>query len=382
MDNENLTPEQKKAQRLKAMRFQRNVRIAAILLAIVLSIISLVQSCSTRKAIEDLAAQLAAKKAAQQTEMISSPSAEAEKPGTITLSFIGNLTLSSPYGTTGGMEVHYNRYGETYFLQNIRSLLEEDDLTVGCISTALTEAAPEEGAEDLFRAPGSYATILSEGGVDAISVAHPRVFSFGEEGYVDTLAHLDNAGIDRFGGDYTTICQVGPEEALIPVGLTAVDVTAAGENALAMMQNNMDYLRERGAKLIVSQYYFGSDTDTATKTSLCQGAVDHGAHLVVGYGSTLEGVAEYKGAYIVYSLGNFINGNSDVGEDTFIFQKDFCMDQGVVVSLGEGRIIPVLTSPDMTKNTFLPTLASGADEKRILDRIYTAGKTIPGGITE
>ena len=92
--------------------------------------------------------------------------------------------------------------------------------------------------------------------------------------------------------------------------------------------------------------------------------------------------AEYKGAYIVYSLGNFINGNSDVGEDTFIFQKDFCMDQGVVVSLGEGRIIPVLTSPDMTKNTFLPTLASGADEKRILDRIYTAGKTIPGGITE
>lgn len=382
MDHENLTPEQKKADRLKAMRFQRNVRIAAILLAIVLSIISLAQSCSTRKAIEDLAAQLAAKKAAQQTEMISSPSAEAEKPGTITLSFIGNLTLSSPYGTTGGMEVHYNRYGETYFLQNIRSLLEEDDLTVGCISTALTEAESEEGATDLFRAPGAYANILSEGGVDAISVAHPRVFAFGEEGYVDTLAHLDNAGIDRFGGDYTTICEVGAEDSLIPVGLTAVDVTSAGENALSMMQNNMDYLRERGAKLIVAQYYFGTETDTATKTTLSQGAVDHGAHLVVGYGPTMEGVAEYKGVYIVYSLGNFINGNSDTGEDTFIFQKDFCMDKGVVVSLGEGRIIPVLTSPDMTKNTFLPTLASGADEKRITDRIHTAGKTIPGGITE
>ena len=60
---DNRTQRQKRAQseRQRALKFQRTVRAAAIVLAIVLALISLGQSCSTRKAIEDLAAQIRAK---------------------------------------------------------------------------------------------------------------------------------------------------------------------------------------------------------------------------------------------------------------------------------------------------------------------------------
>ena len=67
---DNRTQRQKRAQseRQRALKFQRTVRTAAIVLAIVLALISLGQSCSTKKAIEDLAAQIRAKKLAQAQE--------------------------------------------------------------------------------------------------------------------------------------------------------------------------------------------------------------------------------------------------------------------------------------------------------------------------
>ena len=60
MDNRTQRQKQAQAERQKALKFQRTVRAAAIVLALVLALISLAQSCSTKKAIEDLAAQIRA----------------------------------------------------------------------------------------------------------------------------------------------------------------------------------------------------------------------------------------------------------------------------------------------------------------------------------
>ena len=68
MDNRTQRQKQAQAERQKALKFQRTVRAAAIVLALVLALISLAQSCSTKKAIEDLAAQIRAKKLAQAQE--------------------------------------------------------------------------------------------------------------------------------------------------------------------------------------------------------------------------------------------------------------------------------------------------------------------------
>ncbi len=76
MDNK--TPQQRRAERQKYLRIQRIIRLCAIALAIILSIISLFESCSTKKAVEDLAAQLREKKIAQ---------AQAETPGHATFHF-------------------------------------------------------------------------------------------------------------------------------------------------------------------------------------------------------------------------------------------------------------------------------------------------------
>ena len=55
MDNEK---KRRQAERQKYARIQRYIRMGAIVLALVLAIIALAQGCATRKAIDELAAQL------------------------------------------------------------------------------------------------------------------------------------------------------------------------------------------------------------------------------------------------------------------------------------------------------------------------------------
>ena len=135
MDNQNTTPvrstppiqtpEEKRAERMKYLKRQRAIRMGAIALAIVLSIISLCVSCSTRRAVSDLAAKLSAKKAAQEQLLAQEASAsEEEAPAevtqlpdgavSVTLSFIGDVTLSSNEGAdySGSFEEYYRENGK------------------------------------------------------------------------------------------------------------------------------------------------------------------------------------------------------------------------------------------------------------------------------
>lgn len=380
MDNEIKTLEQRKAERQKALRFQRNVRIAAILLAIVLSIVSLFQSCATRKAIDELAAQIAAKKAAEaQTETIASPSpsvpAASYSADSITLSFLGDLELASPYGTgIGNFETNYNTYGEGYFFQNIRSTLQSDDLTVGVLRTSFTTVNQASDAEITYRADPSYTGILKDSGIDAVAVSGEYVMDFGEEGYVDTLANLDNAGIARFGGDYITTLDVSG----VTVGLTAVN--AYNDDVSSRLQQNIGKLKEQGAALIVAEIYVGDYYDG---DALALATADMGAHVVLLHGATtFDGIEEYNNSYICYNLGSFLSGGDTSTKDAIIFQLTYDLSSGTIGEEVEWNIVPVTCSSDPYAVTYCPTIATEADAERIMYLTYTNSSKYEGGITE
>lgn len=379
MENENMTPEQRKAQRQKALRFQRNVRIAAILLAIVLSIISLVQSCATQKAIEDLAAQIAAKKAAEaQTETIASPSPAVFSSGadTLTLSFVGKLALASPYETTGEKEFEhiYDTYGEGYFFQNIRSVFQNDDLTVGILDCSLTNSELWEAEGTSYRAEPSYAGILRDGGIDAVAVSGRHVMDFGEEGYVDTLANLDNVDVLRFGGDYITTTQANG----VLVGLTAVNFD--GENVAQRLQSNIEELKSDGAQLIVAEI---CTQDTKAAESLTVDAVDWGANVVILYGDDgFGGIEQYKNAYICHNMGSFLCGGDTTGRDAIILQLSWPLEEGQVKGEPDWNVIPVTTSSDAYAVTYCPTAASGDNAQRIMTAVFEKSAEYPVGIKE
>lgn len=406
MDQQNLTPEhnqlspaqlreQRRAERLKYMKIQRNIRMGAIALAIVLGIVSLCVSCSTRKAVSDLESKLAAKKAAEaelaaqassEPSAAPSPSPSAQPEGTsITLSFVGDVTLSSYEGAaySGSIEEYYDNYGAGYFFQNVKSIFEGDDLTVANFEGTLTTSENRANKEWTFKADPSYVSILTQGGIDCVNVANNHTLDYGDEGYVDTLAALDKAGIQRFGGDYTAIVDVKG----IQVGFSGIYECEAGLDCKDQAVSNVKKLKDAGAQIIVCEFHWGDEnsyTPNDIHTVLAKAVIDEGADLVIAHHPhVLQGIATYKGKYICYSLGNFCFGGNSVcnDKDTAIFQQTFTLVNGQVADDADYTIIPCSISTDTQANTYCPTPASGEEAQRILTKIYDMSAELEGGIS-
>lgn len=406
MDNK--TPQQLRAERQKYLRIQRGIRMGAIAFAIILSIISLCVSCSTKKSVEDLAAQLRAKKIAQAQEELQAaqasaspaPSSEAVTGGTtVTLSFVGSCTLGTDEndGYDGSFGEYYDNYGAGYFFQNVKSIFEGDDLTVASLESTLTLSDTRQDRDRALRADPSYADILTQGGIDATDVANDHIYDYGNEGYVDTLANLDNAGIGRFGFDNVLTTQVSgtalPNAAIqssmveqdgISIGLVGVWQDSE-QDYESMALDSVNELQEQKAQIIVVMIHWSSEDPSIPddgQISLAHSLINVGADLIIGIQpQAMQGIECYQGKYIVYSLGSFLSGDTaPESMDTMIFQQTFTVANGEAQSDAPFEIIPCSISTDATANTYCPTPASGDDADRILDEIYALSDQLDGGI--
>ena len=408
---DNRTQRQKRAQseRQRALKFQRTVRAAAIVLAIVLALISLGQSCSTRKAIEDLAAQIRAKKLAQaQEELLAlqpSPSPEATPaPASegvqITLSFVGDVAMGTDdaiieRGEGGDLFAQfYDNYGEDYFFENVKSIFEGDHLTTASLVSNLTlQTDARYNWNPAYRAEPYYGDILAVGGIDAVTVANYHTYDYDYEGYVDTLANLDNSGVGRFGyenvlerdlaghpADQTRMVQVGN----IKVGYVGVYEKADDFYEDTALEN-IKYLRDEGAQIVIVEVAWTSedpDKPDDNKILKAHKFIDNGADLVVGIQpDILQGIECYHDKYIVYSLGTFLScAEEPVNMDSMIFQQTFTIVDGQVQPQADYEIIPCLIS-SQPKNNCQPTPAKDADAQRVLDRIYDCSAILDGGVS-
>ena len=399
MDNEKKTPEQVRTERLKYAKRQRTVRTCAILLAIVLSLISMIQSCSTKKAIEDLAAQIAAKKAAQEQEQLLAQqeaataaqtqaeveaTAKAQDAANLTLTFVGDCTLGvdETFEYEGSFTEYYDKFGETHFFKNVKSIFEGDDLTIANLEGTLTLSENRTDKLWAFKADPSYVNILTAGSVEAVSVANNHSHDYGNESYVDTLAHLDNAGITRFGYNNTRIVEVDG----ISVGLVSV-YQYQDEDYWEQALTHVADLKAAGAEIISVSLHWGTEYQYHpgnNQIELAHELIDAGADVIVGHHPhVLQGIECYDGKYIAYSLGNFsFGGNDDPPDyDTMILQLNFPIENGQVSHDAEITIIPCSVSEEVGRNTYAPTPAEGAEAEAIMSKIYEISAPLTGGIS-
>jgi poly-gamma-glutamate synthesis protein (capsule biosynthesis protein) len=119
-------------------------------------------------------------------------------------------------------------------------------------------------------------------------------------------------------------------------------------------------LRERGAQIVICAFHWGDEKDyypNEKQQKMGKIAIDGGADLVVGHHShRLNPIEEYKGKYIVYSLGNFIFAGHNKPDDmsTFIFQIKFRVKDAEVTTDGF-IIIPARISSNTSYNDFIIT---------------------------
>ena len=406
MDNRTQRQRQKqRAERQRILATQRYIRIAAILLAIVLSIISLAQSCSLRRDIRDLAAQLREKKLVEAQEAIlaaqTSPAPEVvQEPlsqGTqVTLSFVGDIMLGQDDSRDDGYLVqdYYDDMGPDYFFQNVRSIFEGDDLTTASLVGSLTTTNVRRSWDDAYKAEFGFTDVLTGSSIDAVTVANEHAYDYSDEGYVDTLANLNNAGIQHCGFD--GVAAIGVTGILPATGVT-VPAGSVTVGLLGVYQRSeADYetqalegiaaLQDKGADIIVALVSWYSENENipdGRQVLTAHKLIDNGADLVVGIQPyVLQGVEIYHDKYIVYSIGSFMTADAEPeSTDALIFQQTFTLIDGEVQGVADYELIPCSITSDSTRNNCCPMVLEGSEKDRVLNRIYDMSVELDGGIS-
>ena len=293
----------------------------------------------------------------------------------LTLSVVGDCTLGTDetfdYDTS--LNAYYENYGADYFLQNVKDIFSTDDLTIANFEGTLTDSDEREDKTFAFKAPASYASILTGGSVEAVNTANNHSHDYGEQSFNDTLAALDDAGIVHFGYDETAVMDVKG----IKVGLVGIYELYDHLEREQQLKDNIAKVKADGAQLIIVIFHWGNETETvpdSNQTILGRIAIDEGADLVCGHHPhVLQGIETYKGRNIVYSLGNFcFGGNSSPSDmDTMIYQQTFTIDADGVKKDNVTNIIPCSISSAAYDgyNNYQPTPAEGDEATRILGKI-------------
>ena len=296
-------------------------------------------------------------------------------PVSLTLSVVGDCTLGTDetfdYDTS--LNAYYENYGADYFLQNVRSIFSADDLTIANFEGTLTDSDEREDKTFAFKAPASYASILSGSSVEAVNTANNHSHDYGDQSFDDTLAALDDAGIVHFGYDETAVMDIKG----IKVGMVGIYELYDHLDREQQLKDNIAKVQADGAQLIVVIFHWGNETETvpdSNQTTLGRMAIDLGADLVCGHHPhVLQGIETYKGKNIVYSLGNFcFGGNSSPSDmDTMIYQQTFTIDADGVKNDNVTNIIPCSISSAAYDgyNNYQPTPAEGDEATRILEKI-------------
>ena len=333
------------------------------------------RQAAAKKTVSMNASEDSSQKASSDSQNTDSSNATVSSPVSLTLSVVGDCTLGTDetfdYDTS--LNAYYENYGADYFLQNVKDIFSADDLTIANFEGTLTDSDEREDKTFAFKAPASYASILTGGSVEAVNTANNHSHDYGEQSFDDTLAALDDAGIVHFGYDETAVMDVKG----IKVGLVGIYELYDHLEREQQLKDNIAKVKADGAQLIVAIFHWGNETETvpdSNQTTLGRIAIDEGADLVCGHHPhVLQGIETYKGRNIVYSLGNFcFGGNSSPSDmDTMIYQQTFTIDADGVKKDNVTNIIPCSISSAAYDgyNNYQPTPAEGDEATRILGKI-------------
>lgn len=305
-----------------------------------------------------------------------------QRKKTITISFAGDCTLGYDMNFSyhnsfpHQLEIQGNNYG--YFFEKVKSIFENDDLTIVNLETTLTTSTKKADKKFRFKGDPSYTNILKEGNIEMVNISNNHIYDYFQKGFLDTINALKDGGI-LYSGE-------GHIEYYCVKDITIASLGYRGwhTHIKPVITRDIKEAKEKADIIIVSFHWGNENTyyPNQIQKTLGRFTIDQGADVVVGHHPhVIQGIERYRDKYIVYSLGNFsFGGNKNPKDkDTFIFQNEFTLiNKKVVKSIG--NIIPCSISSVKHINNYQPTVLENSQRERVMNRIYEYSNRLKYGI--
>lgn len=286
----------------------------------------------------------------------SEPTGAQREEGHFLLSFAGDCTLGTEHGSWGKSGTFPEVVGENYAypFAGVQSLFARDDFTFVNLEGTLTSHTVPAEKQFRFRGPTSYGAILTEGSVEAVTLANNHTLDYGKTGLQETRQVLKDLGVAA-GGDGETFLYTASR------GLK-IGVYTAYHFDRPQIRQGIETLQNQGAELIIAAFHSGAEgsyTPTARQKDMFRYAADCGAHIVYNsHPHVLQPVEHYRDSVIFYSLGNFsFGGNRNPSDkDTVVIQVEVERQEDGSVVLSQVLTHPCSVSSRMDRNNYQPTL--------------------------
>lgn len=242
----------------------------------------------------------------------------------VTLIFAGDIMLDDGPGrliSQGGDPLH-----------PFAEILQAADYRIGNLECPIAESgAPLDNKIYSFRAQPRVLPVL-QSRFDAVSLANNHSGDYGQDAFLETINHLDNAGIAYFGGGHNLVAAHQPlwiERKGLKIAVLAYNEFKprsfeAGPNWPGIAWSEDDQVitdiraaKAAGADLVIPFMHWGWEREpepSARQRNLARRMIDEGVAAVVGgHPHVTQGAETYRGKPIIYSLGNFVfDGFDDV----------------------------------------------------------------------
>jgi poly-gamma-glutamate synthesis protein (capsule biosynthesis protein) len=225
------------------------------------------------------------------------------------------------------------------------------DIAIGNLETTLSDLPPWMGYPK-FRSPPSYASALKSTGFDVLSTANNHSLDGGAKGVRNTSKVLDKLKIAHVGSNKRTIAIVSRgniKVAFLSYTFSTNGIGSPFKGAVnrinrAQMRRDIKAARKR-ADFVVVVVHWGTEysrTPERATRKLGRALIDSGADLILGsHPHVVRPVERYRGHYIVYSMGNFISGQSKGMTDLGIMVQAKIVKGASGTAAAKLKVLPV-----------------------------------------
>ena len=304
----------------------------------------------------------------------------------VLLSFAGDSTIGHDSNFAFANSLPYvlkkNNDDFSYFFKNVAPIFKEDDITVVNLETTFTNSTAREPKQFNFKADPEYAKSLPLGYIEGVNVSNNHIYDYKQQGFNDTLKALKDVSVNYFGEGHVWTTEVNGAK----LGFLGYMGYNDYKEFRAKLESDIKKLKDEG-RIVIINFHWGVENSyhpVGSQESIAHFAIDSGADLIIGHHPhVIQGIEQYKGKIIAYSLGNFCFGGNfnPRDKDTFILQVKYKLKNGEPESYGI-KVIPTSISSVDYINDYQPTPMEGDNKARLLKKLNNLSKNAGFNISD
>jgi poly-gamma-glutamate synthesis protein (capsule biosynthesis protein) len=294
----------------------------------------------------------------------------------ITVNFVGDIMLSRTVDKT------IEDVGSfTYPFMPMAAFLKNADITIGNLESPFFDQGAPVREGMVFKANPESISGLKYAGFDIVTLANNHFGNQGKSGMLYTFSLLSKNNINYIGAgkNLAKAKKILVKEIngvkIAFIGVENYSITPesyfAGQSSPGILHVEADQIdkyvkkAKKMADIVIVTYHGGTEyavSANADQRKFARAAIDAGADIVIGHHPhVIEGVENYKGKMILYSLGNFVFDQ--------MWSKE--TQQGLVAQLTfEGKLLTTIRLiPVHIYNYCQPRNVSILERDQIIDRL-------------